>query len=218
MTVLKEQGGSTNPATKPPFVPSESWLEAFTQQMSEPAFFNAMWRYGERRGRMLLSARKVDPEAYAIELVQDIIDDTLEGRIAWDPDRVTLRKHVRDAIKSRSRHHYRRAIKQRHCALDEGGAAALDTMAATTHRETELEKAERLRCATALLDLIRSHVEGDADVCLLLDALEGGAYSRAEILEAVPLTTLSYDAAKKRLDRVIELLPNQLTVGALRPR
>src|SRR4051812_3726014 len=101
-------------ADKVPFIPSEDWLEAFTSQMNDPAFYDAAWRYAERRGRMLAHVRKLEIEPYALDLVQDIIDDTLEGAIAWDPKRVGLLKHVRDAIKSRSRHDYLRACRRRH--------------------------------------------------------------------------------------------------------
>ncbi len=213
MTALQKRGDGAGP----PFVPSEEWIEAFTRQMSERSFYDAMWRSAERRGRMISHVRKIDPEAYALDLVQDIIDDTLEGKIAWDPARVSLRKHVRDAIKSRSRHEYRRAFKRRHASLDEGGEAMLDELAAISH-ENDAEKAERMRFAISVVEAIRARASGDPEVLLLLDALERGAHSRAEVLQLVVLTKLQYDAARKRLDRLIEELPNQLITGAQRTR
>jgi hypothetical protein len=213
MTALNTRGEGAGP----PFLPSEQWIEAFTQQMTEPSFHDSMWRSAECYAGKLSHVRKVDPEAYALELVQDILDDTLEGKIAWDPARVSLRKHVRDAIKSRSRHDYRRACKRRHTSLDEGGEAMLDALAASS-LETEPEQAERIRFAATIAETIRAHAADDPEVVLVLDAYEQGARSRSEVLEVVALTKLQYDAAKKRLSRLIEELPNQLITGALRTR
>lgn len=195
-----------------PFVPSEAWIEAFEHQVATPTFFDAMWRYAERRARMLAHVKKVH-EGYAAELVQDVLDDTLEGRIAWDPLRVTLAKHVMDAVKSRSRHHYRQACRRRHHSLDSGGEAMLDEVAAS-ERENEAERAERTRGTAAILGLIRDRAGEDVEVGLLLDAYEHGAHTRSEVLAVVALTKLQYDAARKRLDRLIEELPNQLVKSA----
>lgn len=205
-------------AARVPFTPSEEWIEAFTRQMSEPAFFHAMWRYAERRGRMLAHVARLDPEAYAQGLVQDVIDDTLEGTIAWDPQRVTLAKHVRDAVKSRSRHQYRRALRDRHVSLDGKGALLVDDATAVAHRETAAEQAERARCVAAVLERIRASAGDDVEVVKLLDAMERGAETRGEILHVAGLTKLQYDAARKRLDRLIETLPSQLITHALRSR
>lgn len=213
MTALQKRGEGAGP----PFVPPEEWIEAFTRQMSERSFHDAMWRSAESFGYRLAHVRKVDPDAYAVELVQDILDDTLEGKIAWDPARVSLRKHVRDAIKSRARHEYRRALKRRHASLDEGGEAMLDDLAATEH-ENEVEKAERKQFAVTIVDTLQVRAAGDPEVVLVLRAIEQGAETRSEILEVVSLTKLQYDAARKRLDRLIEDLPNQLITGAQRTR
>lgn len=198
---------------KQPFVPTEAWLEAFTCQMSEPTFYDRMWRYAKRRGQLVAFVRDVDPDAYGTELVQDIIDDTLEGRIRWDPHRVDLRKHVRDAIKSRSRHHYCRALRQKHIPLDDRrGKRLLDEQVAAAHRESPLEKAERVEAATEIIETIGTHFESDVEVRRLLAAYEQGLTSRAEILEVAGLTKLQYDAARKRLDRWLAELPQQLTL------
>jgi hypothetical protein len=210
---------NTGRADKVPFVATEEWLQAFTEQMAEPTFYDAAWRYAERRGRMVQHVQKLDPEAYGQELVQDIIDDTLEGTIVWDPKRVTLLKHVRDAIKSRSRHHYHRACRRRHHSLAYSGIEAkVDEHTAAAHRETEVEQAERRRHANEVLDRIRNAAAGDVEVERILDAHERGAETRAEILHVAGLTKLQYDAARKRLDRLIETLPSQLITHALRPR
>lgn len=202
---------------KPPFVPSETWLAELQKQMLEPTFFDACWRYAERRGRWLSHVRKVDPDAFAMEIVQDIIDDTLRGQISWDPARVTLRKHVLDAVRSRARHQYRRALRRRHHSLDDGGEAMLDDLAVRDH-EDALEKAQRLQAAAEVVATIRKRAAGDVEVLLLLEAFEQGATSRAEVLHEAELTKLQYDAARKRLDRLLETLPHSLITQALRSR
>ncbi len=209
---------NTGRAEKVPFVATEEWLHALTEQMSDPAFYDAAWRYAERRGRMVEHVQKLDPEAYGLELVQDIIDDTLEGTIVWDPKRVTLIKHVRDAIKSRSRHDYIRAYRRRHISLAGRGERQLEHQVAISHRETDVEQAERRQSASEVIDRIRETAAGDIEVERILDAIEQGAAVRAEILHIAGLTKLQYDAARKRLDRLIETLPSQLVTQALRPR
>ncbi len=209
---------NTGRAEKVPFIATEEWLHALTEQMSDPAFYDAAWRYAERRGRMVEHVQKLDPEAYGLELVQDIIDDTLEGTIVWDPKRVTLLKHVRDAIKSRSRHDYRRACRRRHISLAGLGVQQLEHQIASAHRETDVEQAERRHYASAVIDRIRACASGDIEVERILSAIEQGAEVRAEILHIAGLTKLQYDAARKRLDRLIETLPSQLVTLALRPR
>lgn len=211
MMALRITGGTA----KAPFVPSEDWIEAFTAQMDDPEFHHAVWRYAERRGRMVGHARKLDPDLYATELVQDILDDTLQGAIAWDPARVSLKKHVYDAIKSRSRHHYLRAIRLRHLSLDDDFTARLvDEQTAIYTRETEIEKAERLQSVASVIDLVRERVADDPEMQRIFDAYDRGCVSRAEILEVAGLTKLQYDAARKRLDRLIEELPSQLITRA----
>lgn len=213
MMALSNTGG----LEKVPFVPSEEWLEAFTTQLADDDFYNAAWRYAERRGRMVAHVQKLDPEAYGTELVQDIIDDTLDGKILWDPKRVTLLKHVRDAVKSRSRHHFKRACRRRHVSFEDH-RNLVDDQIAVTQRETEVETAERRETITHVLARIRENADGDPEVLLLVDAYERGAETRAEILQIAGLTKLQYDAARKRLDRLIEALPSQLITHALRPR
>lgn len=202
---------TTGDSARAPFVPSEQWIEAFTSQVTAEDFHDAMWRYAERRGRMVQHLRKLDPEAYARDLVQEILDDTMYGRIAWDPVRVDLRKHVYDAIKSRSRHHYRRALRLRHFSLAEARTNRLvDEASIAGTLETELERAERLESITAVVAAVRERAGDDVEVQRLLDAYEQGIANRSKILEVAGLTKLQYDAGRKRLDRLLEELPSQL--------
>ncbi len=215
MTALKRTGGEGRAQT---FVPTEAWIEAFTEQVADADTYEAMKRYGIRRGLMLANVRKIEPAAYAVEIVQDIIDDTLEGRIAWDPDRVSLRKHVLDAIKSRSRHAYRKALREVHVSLEDLGERVLDAQVATRTRENEAELADRKRAMSSIFAIIRERTHDDVEVQLLLDAYERGAEERASVLSLGTLTKLQYDAARKRLDRLIETLPNLLMSSAKRSR
>jgi hypothetical protein len=200
---------------KPPFVPTEEWIEAFERQLDD-SLYDAAWRYAGRRAAFVGRVRKID-EGYAQGLVADIIEDTLAGVISWDPERVELRKFVLDAIKSRTRHDYLRARRQRHFSLDDGGMAALDRVAALEH-ETEPEKAERLQAVDATIAAVRTAAADAPDVLRLLDAYENGAETRAEVLQMTGLTKLQYDAARKRLDRILEDLPAQLAAQTRRTR
>jgi hypothetical protein len=87
-----------------PCVPSEAWIDAFEKQSNAKGFEERLKRFARMRANMVAhSGRRID-EFYVRELVQNAIDDTLEGVLAWHPERVTLDKHLLDSIRSRTRH------------------------------------------------------------------------------------------------------------------
>jgi len=203
---------------KPPFTPSEQWLEEFTKQLSAEGFYDKLFRYAKRRARLVAFVRQIDPDGYATDLVANVIDDTVEGRLSWDYKRCDLRKHVRDHVKSRSRHEYVRGCKKRTLGLADPRAVRMLDELAASEPETGPEKAARIESANQIVDAIHTRAAGDPEVKLLLEAYERGAETRAEVLEMVTLTKLQYDAARKRLDRMIDELPNNQVTSAQRSR
>jgi hypothetical protein len=111
---MRKHGGGGGEET--PFVPTHEWLDAYMAQ-GTPELIEAAERYARMQSIKVGLVRHVDGN-YAEELVQDILDDTFFGVIAWDPERVSLKKHVYDAIKSRTRHAYVHSLKFRALRMD----------------------------------------------------------------------------------------------------
>ena len=179
---------------------TEEWIEAFEAQFAVTGFEEKLKRYARVRARMVARAgRRVD-ELYARELVQDAIDDTLEGTIAWDPARVSLEKHLIDAIRSRSRHDHVRALRFRHHAIDErarGGECPHERLAV-------IELAERT------LAELRQLAARDHDVLRLLAAYAEEATKKAEVMRVCDMSSKRYEAARKRLQRLVRELPTEV--------
>jgi len=179
---------------------TEEWIEAFEAQYAVGGFEEKMKRYARVRARMVARAgRRVD-ELYARELVQDAIDDTIEGTIVWDPARVTLEKHLLDAIRSRTRHDYVRALKFRHRGIDEQAHVA----------DSPHEQLALIELAERTLAELRQLAARDHDVLRLLDAYAEGATKKIEVMRVAGLTSRRYEAARKRLQRLVRELPTEV--------
>jgi hypothetical protein len=184
------------------FVPTREWVQAFRAQW-QPELIEAAHRYARTQARKVALLRPIDA-SYAAELVQDIVGDTVLGVIAWDPGRVPLKKHVLDAIKSRTRHAYVQALKFRAVRIDKYVDEAERALAASRASEGD---ADVTRTA---LRTIRDLAHDDREVILLLDAYEQLVTKRFDVLKLTKLTSKQYDAARHRLKRLVDQLPASL--------
>lgn len=203
--VTKGRGGESG---EPAFVPTREWVQAFRSQWTpELALFAR--RYARTQCRKVALVRAID-ESFAVEMVQDIIGDTMLGVIAWDPDRVSLKKHVLDAIMSRSRHAYVHALKFRPLQLE----AVVDE----AERKLEEEHAPLIAAiafAEEVLRTLRTYVSpDDSELNRILDAYEQGVTKRFDVLRLTKLSAKQYDAARHRLKRLVDLLPATLRPAA----
>lgn len=168
-------------------------IESFEAQASIPGLVVGLQRYAQHRSRMV----GVTDVFYARELVQDAIGDTVMGVLHWDPARVTLKKHLFDAIKSRTRHHYVRHLRLRHLPLELCEAELEQRLA---ERDANADACVHERAAQTLASL-RELATSDRDVLLLLGAFENGATKRGELMARTQLTARRYEAARRRMRR-----------------
>lgn len=179
---------------------TEEWIEAFEAQLAVTGFEERLKRYARVRARMVAhTGRRVD-ELYARELVQDAIDDTLEGVIAWDPARVSLEKHLLDAIRSRTRHDFVQATKFRHHAVDEH----------TRVDDSLHARVEMVAVAERTVTDLRALAVRDHDVLRLIGAYTEEATKKVEVMRVSGLTSKRYEAARKRLNRLVLQLPTEV--------
>jgi DNA-directed RNA polymerase specialized sigma24 family protein len=146
--------------------------------------------------------------AYIEDLVQDVLVDTLLGTRAWNPSRCSLGWHVLGAIDSRIGHELHRAKDRPHFSLevlDETLAAAVEDALAAANPASNAEDA---LMATWVLAKLRELAAGDREVLVLLDAICAGIVERADVMYATGMSLREYDAARNRMDRLVEELPH----------
>jgi hypothetical protein len=187
------------------FVPTKDWLDAYLKQATAELIEFAK-RYAGVQSRKVKLVRHVD-ESYAEELVVDVLGDTLLGVIAWSPERVSLKKHVLDAIKSRTRHDYVRALKFRPVRLDEPEVMAEVELQGLVTAQTD---AMVTGVCEAVIDALRDLAKGDEDVLLMLDAMLQLATKKRDVMKVTGMNHKRYDAARKRLHRLTLQLPASL--------
>jgi hypothetical protein len=182
-------------------VATKTWIDAFRSQWTPDLALFAR-RYARVQCRKVGLMRTID-ESFSLGMVQDVVGDTVLGVIAWNPERVSLKKHLLDAIQSRSRHAFVHALKFRHVSIDE-------------FREEVEKKLEEeyvaIVAATAfagdVLEALRALARSDdSDLRRLFDAYEKGATRRFDILKITGLSAKQYDSARHRLRRLVRDLP-----------
>jgi len=194
---------------QPPFMNAQ-WLDAYDAQRTDDLVKDAI-HFATGQMRRVAVLRPVD-DVDIDQLVHDVLDDTAIGRLTWDPERVSLKKHVYDAIHSRARHLYDRAIRYRTVRIDAASSVAREA-AMTVQDDVEHRRRKSAVSAEVLLRL-RQLAGGDAPVLELIDALARGYELRYDILKHSRLTPSEYAPARKRMRRLTELLPARLRRAA----
>jgi hypothetical protein len=207
---MRKHGGGGGEET--PFVPTHEWLDAYLAQ-GTAQLIEAAERYARMQSIKVGLVRHIDG-AYAEELVQDILDDTFFGVIAWDPERVSLKKHVYDAIKSRTRHAYVHSLKFRALRMDVSRTALAAAEAALAHQQQQAPD-DLARVTAQILDALSELAAQDHEVLLLLGAHRRLLTRKHDIIKMTGLSSKQYAAARRRLYRLTLQLPASLLEGLL---
>ena len=193
-----------------PFVPSEEWIEAFEAQATDDLYLR-LKRYARARARLVAHAGRPIDAQYANDLVQDAIGDTFDGLLAWDPERVTLERHLQCAIHSRTRHDYVHAIRFRQERIDLGGRKVL------TEVETTLARArgEPEETGARVLAELSQLAVRDPDVIEMLRLFGEQVIKKDDIVRETGWNTKRYQATRKRMLRLVQQLPNDVREAAM---
>ena len=178
-------------------------IDEFVAQLADLDMDDVVKGYAERRARIVARLGGRVDDLYARELLQDVLQDTLEGRLYWDPKRKSLRQHVMDSMKWRSRHDYKRARHFRHYSIDEDGWMTAAESALSSRSGDETFDADEC------IDELRDLAADDEDVTMLLDAYRERITKKVDVLRATRLSHLRYDAARKRMQRLRDDLPHR---------
>lgn len=202
-----------------PFRPDEAWIDAFTEQCTDEMRLSAK-RFATRRGQWLAKQRGHGAD-YAQDLVQSAIVDTLSGVVAWEPTAKSLRQHVEDVIRFRTRHDRAHARKFHHERIDafaddsEKHAARGELEASLQHDRGGDGSTDAEMFAGEVIAKLRDLAARDRLVLRVLDAIAAGARSRADIMDFTELSQKTYRNARGRLRRLADQLDHQ-TGTALR--
>jgi hypothetical protein len=151
-------------------------------------------------------ARRRATASHADDVVNSVLTDTLSAVISWDPQRVTLRKHVLDAIKSRLRHDRLRRKRFVH--------ESLSSPSVCHEVERRLGGPAGQPESSQVVGWLRMQSSRDACMLKILDLFEEGVFEERRLLERLGVDKLAYRAARKRLRRLVEWMPNALKTNA----
>jgi hypothetical protein len=209
---------------RPPFVPPESWIEAFDAQCTD-LMLKGLRRYAASWARLLSKERGND---YGEELVQDALTDTLRGVLRWDPIAGDLGPYLEAVIRLRARRDRRRAGRYEHVSIDaldpdDSSSEIVDievSLAVSTSART-IESAEATEREEAAMNermtQLRALAVDDPLAQRFLDATDATEHevtTRAQIMRLAGLTRTEYHNTRRRLARLVAQLQTRRAPSA----
>jgi hypothetical protein len=204
---------SNHSSLSQPWFPSEAWSAAFARECTKQLYDDAR-RFATWRARAVGSEGGLADEYYTRELAQNALADTATGVLRWNPTEKTLREHVLDAIRTRTNHDRVRAKRYRHEAIDVFDPEASDELLGEI--ETALAdraasaNPERATLVAEWLAELCTHAAPSSGIRRLLDAYKAGATTTSDVMHFTGMSEKEYDAARLRLDRLVERLSPHL--------
>lgn len=189
-----------------------AWEDAFEVQLTGEMTASVM-AYAKKRAEWIQRTTKRRDNYLARELYQDAITDTWLGDVAWDPSKVPLELHLKRTIRSRS------AGRMEHLVLfpeDRVGTLKLDM---ETKMSAAMEVGQVTDPTSYVEDVVAKLYElakDDIEVVQILDCFARDQIDRRDIMRVTGLDRLAYHNARRRLVRLVELLPNDLRERAIR--
>ena len=201
--------------SRAPFVPSESWIDAFDAQCTEP-MLKGLRRYAASWARLLSKDYGND---YAEEIVQNALTDTMRGVLRWDPLADNLGPYLEAVIRLRARRDRKRARRNEHVSIDaldpddpSSGITDVEASLAVSTSARTIESAEAARTET--MTQLRALAVDDPLALRFLDAMEHDVITRAQIMRFAGLTRAEYHNTRRRLARLRTQLETRQTSSA----
>src|SRR3569833_195184 len=163
------------------------------------------------RARLVAHAGRPIVVLFLFVLVQDAIGDTFDGVLAWDPERVTLERHLQCAIHSRTRHDYVHAIRFRQERIDLGTKKTLAEVETTLARA----RGEPEDAGARVLAELHQLAARDPDVIEMLRLFGEQVIKKEDIVRETGWNTKRDQATRKRMLRLVQQLPNDVREAAI---
>ncbi len=190
--------------------PGPEVLAAIQAALAEPRTLKVVFGYARKRV-FLLQKLGVGVDLDQDDLVNQVIVDTVRGRLTWNPEAVALSTHLCGAIRGRTS---KLLTRRKPAALEE----IIDKVLA--ERKPDADPTGELAALRDVVRKVKAHLfrvatdKGDEGVQLLLMAYEEGVEGRSAIGDATGLSPSDVTNARKRLDRLIAELPPELVEAA----
>jgi len=209
MSLDEQPDDDSRQTPRAPFVPPESWIEAFDEQCTSTTL-KRLRRYAAMLAR--IAGRDVGND-YAEELVQNALTDTMCGTLRWDPEAEGLEPYLITVIRLRARRDRRRVHHYHHVYIDayDPGDPAMelaDVEAALAVEPAALTKSAEHEdeAITRTMTDLRERACGDPQARRFLNATYQGATTKAQIMRLAELTNTEYHNTRRRLARLVEQL------------
>lgn len=200
---------------------SVAWKDAFCRQATADTL-HAVTRCATREIARLRRL-EIEPTFDDDDLVQQVMAATCAGALAWDPNRVPLRTHLRDALRLVCRR-----LRLRGAPEDPITGAVIATVALDDLDEEDPVWSEEAMVTPSPADILMRaqalhHFEselwlrsaGDQVALRVLRAMTGGDTTPGEVEESTGLPVAAVVAARRRLTRTARQVPPEL-VDAIR--
>ncbi len=190
--------------------PGPEVLAAIQAELAEPRTLKVVFGYARKRAFILRQAG-VGVDLEQNDLVNQVIVDTVRGRLTWNPDAVALSTHLCGAIRARTS---KLLTRRKPTAPEE----VMDKVLAK--REPDSDPTGQRAALREVTEKVKTHLfraateKGDEGVPLLLMAYDEGIEGRSAIGDATGLSPSEVTNARKRLDRLIAELPPELVEAA----
>lgn len=190
--------------------PGPDVLAAIQAALAEPRTLRVVFGYARKRA-FVLRKHGVGVDLDQDDLVNQVIVDTVRGRLTWKPDAVALSTHLCGAIRARTS----KLLTRRRPAKPE---EVIDEVLA--EREPDADPTGELAALRDVVQKVKAHLfraateKGDEGVQLLLMAYEEGVEGRSAIADATGLSPSDVTNVRKRLERLIAELPPELVEAA----
>lgn len=192
---------------------SKAWLERLAAECTEDLLKRARYFAAQRAqdlGWQMAGPGVYDPD----ELVDNIVTETLAGRISWNPEKQRFDQYLYDAVRVRVLRHAQRAWQYPHESIDaEDFEGESQTMAEVEEKLLAISPDATIDTEVRVEDTIhvlRQLAVRKPLVQRLLTAFECRKLSKEEIVESGHLTSAEYHNARRQLTRLYDRLPNHL--------
>jgi hypothetical protein len=185
-------------------------LAAFERDLTEQVM-ERLLSFAKRRVAMLakVGVRRTADDARA--MVQDAITDTLTRVVTWDPQRVTLEKHLRLVIRTRSLNRLKQVRRVPLKSMEDSQDGELTV--AKVAEATWMSPTESVEMGEVAAEVVAEVVERAKEVpqvLALIQAYQAGCQGRAEVIEHTGMSLQEFVNARRRLDRLLAALPEQV--------
>ena len=185
-------------------------LEAFEKTLTE-AVMERLLSFAKRRVAMLAKAGVRRTPDDARMMVQDAITDTLTRVVTWNPQRVTLETHLRLVMKTRSLNRLAQVQRATHKSMEDSHDGELTIKKAS--EASAMAPHDAVEMGEVAAEVIREVIERAREVpqvLVLIEAYQAGCQERAEVIEHTGMSVQEFVNARRRLDRLLAALPEQM--------